>query len=261
MAKLKAFVKSLDEVADQALRDLYVADKDAKGVDRFRLDAEGLEDVTGLTSALSAVRTEVRDLKKKTKPLEGLDDDADVDAIIAAGRAAIDAQKSGKPLPEVESVKSQLTAAHTKEVNKLNEQIAGMTDTLNEVLIANEVRAASGDETLKGNATLLLPHIEKEAKVVAVKDGDKTKFVAQLLGPDRQPRINTKTGNPITIKERLAEMRALPEYSDAFKGTGMSGSDTPPDGGSGTPTPPRTGPTARPEAMTQKRATADYGAI
>lgn len=67
---LKAFVKSLDEVSEQ-FRVLYVED----GNGGFKLDAEGVEDVTGLKNSLTAVREELKTLKADYTKYKDLDPD------------------------------------------------------------------------------------------------------------------------------------------------------------------------------------------
>jgi len=66
--KVKAFVKSLDEVSEP-FRELYVED----GNGGFKLDAEGVEDVTGLKNSLTAVREELKTLKTDYNKYKDLD--------------------------------------------------------------------------------------------------------------------------------------------------------------------------------------------
>ena len=65
---LKAFVKSLEEVSESA-RAFYVED----GNGGFKLDAEGVEDVTGLKNSLTAVREELKTLKADYNKYKDLD--------------------------------------------------------------------------------------------------------------------------------------------------------------------------------------------
>lgn len=66
--KVKAFVKSLDEVSEP-YRELYVEDCNGG----FKLDAEGVEDVTGLKNSLTAVREELKTLKTEYTKYKDLD--------------------------------------------------------------------------------------------------------------------------------------------------------------------------------------------
>ncbi|HEX6053352.1 MAG TPA: hypothetical protein VFZ21_28985 [Gemmatimonadaceae bacterium] len=264
MAKLKAFVPKLEDIADEAIRELYVEDTAPDGTKRFKLDAEGLEDVAGLKSTVNALRSENRKLKDRVKPLEDLGEDDDLEQIITAGRAELERTKSGKERDDVASVRTQMQTQHQKEIEKLNKRLNGQLQTLREVLIANEVRALAADPEIKGNATLLLPHVERQADVFEEEGDDgSVHYVARVLGPDKKVRVD-KDGNPLSIKGLLAEFREKTEYSGAFEGSGASGSGAPPDGGSGMPTPPsRTRAPANPQAdaMARKRSRQDYGAI
>lgn len=263
-AKLKAFVTTLDDVTDEH-KDLYVADKDADGKDRFKLDAEGLEDVTGLKRTLTATRTELRTAKARVKPLEGLEEDEDVDAIITAGRQAIEAQRTGAPIPAVESVKTQMTAAHNKEVKKLNARIEGMNSALRDALIESAAVSAITDPEMKGNKTLLLPHIKTVTDIVEIEDGEKIRYEARVFdkpatATDRQERVDPQ-GKPLTVKALVAELRENSEYSGAFEGSGASGSGATTEGGGGMPAPPGRVPTRQTPAAAAKdakRATIDY---
>jgi hypothetical protein len=259
MAKLKAFVAKLEDVAEK-FRELYVEDAEAEEGRRFRLDADGVEDVTGLKNTVTALRTENRNLKIRVKPLDELEADDDVEAIVTAGKETLEARKSGKAAPEVESVRNQLVTQHGKELKKLQTVIDGQTETLREVLIEQEARAVLGDKDVRGNPALLLPAIREQATVVEYEDAGKKKFRASVLGEDKHERLDSK-GKPLTIKALVAEMREKPEYSDAFEGTGASGSGTPTEGGSGTPTPPRTPTAPADERKTAKRRTGDYSQI
>lgn len=261
MAKLKAFIARLEDIADEAIRELYVPDTTKDGTPRFKLDADGLEDVTGLKSTITALRAEIRQVKERAEPLADLADGEDPAAIIAAGKEALEARRTGKETSAIESVKQQMNNAHAKELKKLQDRIAAQQESLEEVMIENEVRAVAADPEIKGNATLLMPHIKAQAKVAEVTDDSgKIRYAPRVLGADRKERVDA-SGNPISIRALVAELREKEEYSGAFLGSGASGSGTPPDGGSGMPTPPRTPTGPKPDAKAAKRSSNDYGAI
>lgn len=264
MAKLKAFVEKLEDVTEE-FRDLYVEDADKDGKKRFKLDADGLEDVTGLRSTVATLRTENRKLKDRAKPLESLAEEEDPEAIITAGRAAIEAQRTGAPIPAVENVKKQMQTAHEKETRSLKAEIEGMQSSLREALIDAAATTAITDPTMKGNKTLLMPHIKTVTDIVKVegKDG-KVRFEARVFegdGDERAERLDG-AGKPLSIKALVAELREKDEFADAFQGTVVPGSGTPADGGGGMPTPPgRTRSSSEPTSSARKdakRATVDY---
>jgi hypothetical protein len=124
--------------------------------------------------------------------------------------------------------------------------------------VINGGKAAIADH--KGKQKFLLPLIEKHARIEEVEEGDKIKVEVRVYDESGQMRVDGKTGKPLTVEQLVAEWAADDEYSDAFQGTGASGSGTPAEGGSGTPTPPRgtTTPPASPSAKDSKRASQDY---
>lgn len=259
MAKLKAFVAKLEDVAEE-FRDLYIEDKDKDGNPRFKLDAEGIEDVTGLKSTIATLRTENKTMKGRAKLLEDAESDDAAEEIVAAGRAAIEAKRTGKPIPEVESVKQQMARQHEKEVAKLKKRAETATETLRSEMITNRAIAEIADA--KGSKKLLLPHLEREARVIEVEDGDEIKFEVRLFGDDKKELVDS-SGNPVTIKQRVAQLREDPEFEGAFEGSGASGSGALPEGGSGTPTPTHSaGKGTKPAALVEtKRRSQNYGSI
>lgn len=112
--KLKAFIKSLADIPE-ALHGYYVADGEG-----FRLDAEGVEDVTGLKTALEKEREAGREALKKLKAYEGLDPEA--------ARAAIEnleklGQKKLIDAGEVEKVRKEISDAFGKQLTERDAQI------------------------------------------------------------------------------------------------------------------------------------------
>jgi hypothetical protein len=260
--KLQAFVDDVATV-DEKYRDLYVEDVDPKTQKkRFRIDAEGVEDVTGLKSTVTGLRTDNRKLKERAKLLDGIDDETEVDKIVELGRAALERQKSGKPNDEVENIRTSMTREREKEVGKLTNQINGMKASLEEALIENAAVVALSEADTKGNSKLLLPHIRGQAGIVEVEgEGDIPRFEARVFegsGKDRKERLDGKTGKPMTIKALVAEMKTKDDFADAFDGSGASGSGAPPDGGSGMPTPPRRGGDTKPTHKEAKKRAGDY---
>jgi len=257
MAKLKAFVAKLEDVPE-AQRDLYVEDTDDKGNKRFKLDADGVEDVTGLKNTVAALRKENKTLKDRTAVLDDIEPDQ-VEEIITAGREAIEAQKSGKPRPEVEAVRAQMARENKKVVDKLQARLDGAIEALHEGLIVNLTDAEV--RRLGGSPGLIKPAVKEKTKIVETEENGKIKFRAAVFDENGTERTDNK-GKPFDVKALIAEMADTDEYSGAFPGTGMSGSDTPTDGGARTATPPRT-PTAPAgnEARAAKRRSGDYSQI
>lgn len=261
--KLKGFVATLEEV-DQKYRELYVEEPDPADAAkvRFRLDADEVQDVTGLKRTVATLRTDLNAAKAKAKPLEEIAADEDVDEIITAGRAAIEAKRTGRPVPEVEAATKALTTKHEKALGVIKAENEGLMTALRESVIEGGASAAIAE--LKGNKTLLMPHVKGIVDIVRVVDGDKIRYEPRVFegtGSSRTERTDA-AGKPITIKAAVAELRANDDFADAFVGSVVPGSGTPAAGSGGMPTPPgrsnREAATPAAAAKDAKRQTMDY---
>lgn len=261
--KLKAFVDKLEDV-EQKFQELYV-EETVGDKTRYRLDAEGVEDVTGLRNTVTALRKENGDLKKKTEPLKEIGEEEDVDEIISAGRASLEAKRTGKALPEVEQATQTLTKKHDKIVAGLKSENDGLMEALRDSAIKGGARAAIKDAN--GNEKLLLPHVEGMLDLVRVVDGDKVRYETRVFegtGSARTERTDS-TGKPLAISAAVAELRNNDDFADAFTSRMVPGSGAAPEGG-GMPTPSRRTPTTPREpagatstaAKDAKRQTQDY---
>lgn len=261
--KLKAFVDKLEDV-EQKWQELYVEEKVGDKT-RYRLDAEGVEDVTGLRNTVTALRTENNGLKKKTEPLKEIGEEEDVDEIIAAGRASLEAKRTGKALPEVEQATQALTKKHEKIVAGLKAESEGLMEALRESAIEGGAKVAIKDAD--GNEKLLLPHVKGMLDLVRIVEGDKIRYETRVFegtGSSRTERTDS-AGKPLGIDAAVAELRSNDDFADAFVSRITPGTGAAPEGGSGMPTPPRTRSTPRePAGATStaakdaKRQTQDY---
>lgn len=161
MAALKAVLASKADVdaLPEALRSLY---KETNG--KFVLDAEGVEDVSGLRTALEKERGGRADLDKTLKELkaqfEGLDPVKAREALqkiqSLEDKKLID---EGKIEELLKTRTERLVADHTAQVNAFNKQIeelkggnGKLTSQLSELLIDNAVRSAAGKLGLRDTA-------------------------------------------------------------------------------------------------------------
>ena len=208
MPKLQAVVDSLDDI-DEALRELYVARDDGT----FALDADGVEDVTGLKRALKAARAEAARAKQRTP--EDFDPDR-WEQLQAMEEEFQKGKLSDKQREEFDNLKRQLQDQHKKELAKYEDQLAQVRQALHKELVTSRATQALADA--KGSVRMLLPHIERSAKVIE-QDG---KFVPVIVDDDGHTRIG-EGGNNMTFDEMVSEMRANKDFAGAFEGTGSSG--------------------------------------
>lgn len=208
MAKLQAVVDSLEGI-DEALHGLYVERDDGKYV----LDAEGVEDVRGLKSALEKVKRDLREAKGKVP------EDFDPDRWSKLLELEEEFQKGAltdKQREQFENLKQQMQEQHKKERGKDKERIERLEKALRQELVTARGTAALANA--KGAVKMLLPHIERFATVVE-QDGQ---YVPVITDERGNPRIGTD-GENMTFDELVAEMRSSKDFASAFEGTGSSG--------------------------------------
>ena len=231
--KLKAFIAKLEDV-DEEVRDFYVEDTDHEGKPRFKLDAEGLEDVGGLKVTNADLKEKNRKLSQRVAAIKDIPDE-ELDDIIEAGRAEVERQKSGKARDDIENVKAQMSRAAQKDKEKLEKENAALTETLNRVMI--EGTAAVELAAVRGRSKVLMPHIKEVTKLERIEEDGKIRYEVRVLDPISKKERVDGSGNPIGIKALIAELASDDEFSGAFDGSGISGSGTPAEGESGMPTP------------------------
>lgn len=164
MAKLKAVLDSLEGV-DDAVKGLYV-ERDGK----HYLDAEGVEDVSGLKSSLEKQKREAKEAREALKRYDGIDPEEFQrlkEAADAAEAKKLEAEGNYKEIRERDA------KAHAKELEKRDAEIGRRDRFIEKLVIENELNAAIEKvgviPELKDGARALF--MIKGAKVVATEDG------------------------------------------------------------------------------------------
>lgn len=197
---------SRDAIPEQ-MREIAV-EKDGKWI----FEAETSEDVMGLKKALDDERKRRAQAEKQAKQFEGIDAEKAKQLLDETHKAE---EEKAKAAGQWENWKAQMTAQHETEKKTLTEQIAALERDLNEQMVTATAMQAIATE--KGVAALLLPHIG--AKVVI----DNGKREVRILDASGNVRYG-KNGQPLTIAERVQEMKADPIFGRAFEATGAGGS-------------------------------------
>lgn len=227
-----ATVKSLDEVPAD-FQSFYTDGEDGT----FVLDTENpvvqksVSIITGLNKSLAASRREAKDSKGKQIDLGPLAEFGDsVDAIVEgfASRIAEVQTESGKKSDsdvqkKIDGIKNDLLKANERAVGERDTRIQALTGQLYKQMVTAEAVGALADTAV--SAELALPFVEKFIQVTEV-DG---KFVVQVVDEEGLER-HGGTGNPMTIKELVAEMKGQDRYAPLFKSDAKPGGDTPPGG-------------------------------
>ncbi len=226
---IKAILEKLDD-APEALREHYT-EKDGK----FVLGVEpvggyALEDVTGLKSALGAERTQREKFERDVIRFKDIDPDKARTAL-----AELEELKKLDPTAEADKIantkfegaKAQLLEKHAADLGVRDERIGHLSKTVD--VLVREQRATAEIAEAKGSIDLLMPIVLAQTRTVE-KDG---RFVTEVIDDKGNVRIGDSNGNPMTMKELVAELRASEKFGRAFEGDGHSGSGKEADSGHG----------------------------
>jgi len=210
--KLKITAEEFGKL-DESIQGLY-EDKDGE----YILSVDGIEDNSGLKSALEKERKRARELEKTVRAYEGVG--MTPEEIAELVKAREEAEKASlEKKGEWETLKAQMLEKHQKELESRDREVEKMKQTLESYLV--DAAATEAIASAKGIPQLLLPHVKSAVKVVE-EDGA---YKVRVMGKDG-PRVNAK-GEFLTIKDLVAEMRESEIFSRAFEGTGTTGSGTP----------------------------------
>lgn len=169
--------------------------------------------ITGLNRSLKAARQEAK--SKTPVDLSALADYGTTPEEIAAGITAKinEAREAGKggDAKALEKLRTDMAAASATEIKKHQTRSEALQGQLYTLLVENNAMAAVTE--LKGVPELLMPFIKQNVKPVEV-DGQ---FQVQVIGADGEQRFSPVTGQPMTIKELVMEMKANEKYSRLFE--------------------------------------------
>lgn len=177
-----------------------------------------LEDVSGLKSGLSAERTAKEEAVTKLKVFEGIDASAAREAMQKVAEMA-NWTPEQKVREQIDALKSQLTTKHGSELKAAQDKITNLEAQLQGVMITSAATKAIADR--KGVVELLLPHVEKQTRLVMV---DRVPTV-QILDQNKQARISPKPGSTalMSVEEFVEELRGSDTFARCFDSNGASG--------------------------------------
>jgi len=215
-------VTDLAKVPEQ-FRPLYVTAQDGKiGIDVADPKVKGaVEAISGFNKALKAARAEAKANKSKTIDLAPLAEYGDSPETILSrfnemnGELQEQLKAAGKV--DTGKIKQDLAKQFTGEIDKHKLRSTALQNQLYGMLVDNAALTAVTE--MKGTPELLMPLISKSVKVTEV-DG---KFVVQVVDAAGDVRYSGTTGNPMTIKELVASMKADDKYSRAFDSEHQNG--------------------------------------
>lgn len=213
-------VDSLDTVPE-TFRAAY-EEKDGKF--SVRTDLAGivgaLDGVNGALKKERGITTTLKQQKDATAALKelGFDSFDAVKARIDELGAAVAAKANVDPA----KIKNEIEQTFQTERDGFKTTLAGMEDTLFKYLVRNEALGALN--TAKGNADLLMPHIERVSRVV--KDDASGEYVVRILDGEGQYRGDGK-GGFMQPKDLVAELRSSKTFGVAFESDASGGGADP----------------------------------
>ena len=220
-------VESLDNVPEQ-FRGLYA---EADGKYQLNEPFKGVaEAVTGLNRSLKASRAEAKAMKGKVD-LSALsefgEDPASIAETVKTRLQELEGQLANgdKAKLNLDKVKEDLAKAHSKDLEKINKRSDALQTQLYGLLVENAATTAISE--LKGIPELLMPFVKTQVNVVE-EEGEFRVFVVDPQGDRRYSGI---TGQPMSIKELVSEMKANEKFGRLFESEAPQGGGTPPAGG------------------------------
>lgn len=222
-------VESIDKVPAE-FRPLYAQGQDGKyAVSETAKPV--ITAITGLNTALKAAREEAKN--KKAVDLTPL---AEFGADPVAIKTAFDARvaeltaKGGDVAKAVEKVRAEMGEANKQALAAQQAKTDAYKGQLYSMLVKNDALSAIAEA--KGLPDLLMPFIENQVRVVEESGA----FVVRVVDAKGEPRYSNVTGQPLSIKELVAGMKADPKYGRLFESEQQSGGGgMPPAGGRQTP--------------------------
>jgi hypothetical protein len=188
----------------------YVVDDAHKGV---------VEAVTGLNKSLKAARLEAKN--KGSVDLSVLSDFGatpdEIKASVTNKIKELSDQLANGGKVNVDKIREELAGAHSKDLQKHTARAEALQKQLYTLLVENEATAAIVEA--KGVPELLMPFLANKVKVTE-EDG---KFKVYVVDAEGERRYSGITGQPMTIKELVLEMKSVEKYGRLFESEHQEG--------------------------------------
>jgi hypothetical protein len=202
-------ITALDSVPE-AVRALYIPHGD-----KFRLDVQGIEDTSGLKSALEKERTTARELDKQSKQWKALGKTPEDIAALIAAQDKAEADRLAQA-GEWDKLRAQQNELHAKALAEVAEKVAAKDKAISKNVV--DAQAIAAIAAGKGNTDLLMPFVRSALKAVEV-DGD---YAVRVVNDKGEPRVNA-TGAFLSVSDLVAEMRSDTKYGPLFQASGANG--------------------------------------
>lgn len=226
-------VESLEKVPEQ-FRPVYAEREDGKFAPSE--DYRGVVDaLIGLNKSLKAARAEAKNKRDvDLSPLHDFGQDpGEIRQNIESKLKELQDElaKGGDAKLNLDKVREELAQGHKKELEKYQARSEALQNQLFRQLGENAAKSAIVE--LKGEPELLMPFVLQQLKPVE-EDGEYKVYVIDAAGDRRYSGV---TGQPMTPKELIAEMKANEKYGRLFESEAGAGGGMPPGAGRKAPAP------------------------
>jgi hypothetical protein len=232
---LKLVIDKIEDVPEP-IRDQYT-EKDGK----FHLNVDNAE----AESIFAAPLKKVIDSERKLRAAS----DARVRAWEKSGKTPEEIEALIQEQMKVDEEKLQRAGEWDKLKAQMNERHKAELDAVAKKLTDKEAEAQSKDKALeellieshaaaaisaaKGKLKALMPHVKQHLRLVRDQNGSgNANYTLKVVDDAGGPRVNGK-GDPLTVADLIAELRASDDFGGLFDGTGNSGSGMRPGSASG----------------------------
>lgn len=187
--------------------------------------------ITRLNKSLAAARKEAKENGTKAVDLSPLEDfGSSPEEIANAFKAKLDElneqlTKGDKNKINLDKVKEDLAKEHSKQTQALTAKNEALTAQLHTLLVENAASSAIAEE--KGVPDLLMPFVKNSIKVIE-HEGE---LLPRVVDGQGDIRYSGVTGEPMSIKELVKEMKGQEKYGRLFESEQKSGGGTRPSGG------------------------------
>lgn len=222
-------VEDINKVPED-FRGLYKEGSDGK----YTLNTEdagvksAVSAITRLNKSLAAARAEAK-AKGEAKPdLSALSEFGETPEDVAKNVQAKIAEltdqltKGDKNKINVDKIKEDLAKEHAKQTQALTSKNEALTSQLHTLLVENA--AVAEITAAKGVPDLLMPFVKSQIKVIEA-DG---KLIPRVVDAQGDIRYSGVTGEPMSIKELVADMKGQEKYGRLFESEQKSGAGTRP---------------------------------
>ena len=225
---LMAILKSLDGIAADVATEY--TEKDGK----FYLQVTpvggfALEDVGGLKTTLAEVKEKKRLASDKLSAFGDLTPESAQAAVTKVSE--MDGWTPEQKVTEkMDSMKSQLTTAHKKELETRDKKIATQDKFVEELLITSRATAIIAKRGAKVGG--LMPHVKAATRMRTTENGVP---IVEVIDGNGNARVGDSDGNAMTIDQLIDELAENEDTAPLFPGSGATGSGAAGDASSGSP--------------------------